>query len=124
MHLKKIIKFSTSGIFNSFLNIAVVTLLLNFGFNAYFSSATGFFSGSISGYFLNFFWTFENKNCLGIKLIKYILLQVVTLLVGISIFSLCYYYLSITTLLSQLAGIIITAMLNFTVSNYFIFLKK
>ncbi len=124
MHFKKIIKFSTSGVFNSLLNIAVVTLLINFGFNAYFSSATGFFSGSISGYFLNFFWTFENQNSLGIKLIKYILLQLFTLLVGISIFSLFYYYLSITVLLSQLTGIIFTAVINFTVSNYFIFSKK
>jgi len=124
MHFKKIIKFSTSGVFNSLLNIAVVTLLINFGFNAYFSSATGFFSGSISGYFLNFFWTFENKNSLGIKLIKYILLQLFTLLVGISIFSLFYYYLSITVLLSQLTGIIFTAVINFTISNYFIFSKK
>ena len=124
MHFKKIIKFSTSGVFNSLLNITVVTLLINFGFNVYFSSAAGFFSGSISGYFLNFFWTFENKKSLGIKLIKYILLQLVTLLVGISIFSLFYYYLSVTASLSQLTGIIFTAVINFIVSNYFIFSKK
>jgi len=124
MTLKKIIKFLTAGTFNSLLNIAIVTLLIYFDFDAFLSSATGFLSGSISGYFLNFFWTFENKNSLGIKLIKYILLQFVTLLVGISIFSLFYYYISLTAVMSQLIGILFTAMLNFFVSNYFIFHKK
>jgi putative flippase GtrA len=124
MPIEKILKFLITGTFNSLLNILIVFLLINQSIEAYLASVAGFLSGAISGYFLNFFWTFQNKNNIGTKLIKYIFLQIFTLLVGISIFSFYFYVFNQNALTAQLIAIFFTAMINFYVSNNFIFYRK
>jgi len=124
MPIEKILKFLITGTFNSLLNILIVFLLINQSIEAYLASVTGFLSGAISGYFLNFFWTFQNKNNIGTKLIKYISLQIFTLLVGISIFSFFFYIFNQNALTAQLIAIFFTAMINFYISNNFIFYRK
>ena len=124
MPIKKIFKFLIAGTFNSLLNILIVYLLINQSIDPFLSSVAGFLSGAISGYFLNFFWTFRNKNNMGIKLIKYISLQIFTLLIGISIFSLFFYIFDQNAVTAQLIAVFFTAMVNFYVSNNFIFYKK
>tara|TARA_X000001036_G_scaffold439775_1_gene492214 strand:+ start:658 stop:1032 length:375 start_codon:yes stop_codon:yes gene_type:complete len=124
MPIRKILKFLIAGTFNGLLNILIVYLLINQSIAPFFSSGAGFLSGAISGYFLNFFWTFQNKNNIGTKLIKYISLQIFTLLVGISIFSFFFYIFEQNAVTAQLIAIFFTAMINFYVSNNFIFYKK
>ena len=116
-------KFIISGTFNSILNISVVFILINLSLNPFLASVSGFLSGAVSGYFLNFFWTFRNKKDLVKKLVKYIFLQLGTLLLGISIFALMLMTLSFDPVLSQFIAIFFTAMINFIISNYFIFDK-
>jgi|TARA_B110000967_G_scaffold120878_1_gene123489 putative flippase GtrA len=123
MSLNKIMKFIISGTFNSILNISVVFILINLSLNPFLASVSGFLSGAVSGYFLNFFWTFRNKKDLVKKLVKYIFLQLGTLLLGISIFALMLMTLSFDPVLSQFIAIFFTAMINFIISNYFIFDK-
>ena len=115
-------KFVIVGIINTTINYVVfITMLLKFSVVYFISGALGFITGAISGFFINRSWTFKSKISLKKGFLRYFTLQLfclcahlLTQITAIKIFA-------IPEALSQLAGIFITTILNFSFSRLLVF---
>jgi len=121
---KKIIKFLIVGVLNTFVNLCGMLALLFLDVYYLFASAFGFFLGAISGFTLNFYWTFYESSMFMKKFYKYFIIQVMNLFLTLfMVFSITEFFL-IIPVYSQIIAIIVTTGLNFYLSSKFVFIES
>ncbi len=122
---KKLFKFGLVGCSGMLLDFGVTYLAKeSFGFNSYLANAMGFSIAVTSNYFINRFWTFEErKGKVTQQLISFVAIAFLGLLinstciyVGVQVFRLNFY-------LAKIVAIGIVFFWNFF-ANYFITFKK
>ncbi len=116
------IKFSSVGLISTFLNYSVFILLFSFlDLNFLISSALGYFSGLSLGYTLNRLWTFSfSENSLTQK-IKYLLIYLLSLLMGLVLLNFLVVNLIFVIEIANLFVIGFTTCTNFVGIKYWAF---
>jgi len=118
----KFIRFLIVGVFNTSINFSIFSLLLiYFKFVYFIAGAIGFFSGAISGFILNKFWTFKSSVSIKTGLLKYLLVQLLCLVAHISTQIGVTEFVGVPELFSQIFGIFITTFMNFYLINKLVF---
>ena len=113
------IKFLMVGVINTLVGTGLMFILYNvFSVNYWISSASNYIVGSIVSYFLNKYFTFQNKE----KSWKQILSFIVNIPVVSWIFS--GFNEKIQGNLSMLAGMCLFVVLNYLGQRLFVFRKK
>ncbi len=125
---KKIIiqffKFIFVGLINSSFNyLLFYVCLIYLNFHYIISGTLGFILGALIGYQLNRSWSFNSKINYKKGLRTYLFIQLFCLLIhNITLISVIE-YLQIKDVFSQLAGIIVTTLINFYLIKKFVFTK-
>lgn len=125
---KKIIiqffKFIFVGLINSSFNyLLFYVCLIYLNFHYIVSGTLGFILGALIGYQLNRSWSFNSKINYKKGLRTYLFIQLFCLLIhNITLISVIE-YLQIKDVFSQLAGIIVTTLINFYLIKKFVFTK-
>ncbi len=125
---KKIIiqffKFIFVGLINSSFNyLLFYVCLIYLNFHYIISGTLGFILGALIGYQLNRSWSFNSKINYKKGLRIYLFIQLFCLLIhNITLISVIE-YLQIKDVFSQLAGIIVTTLINFYLIKKFVFTK-
>ena len=125
---KKIIiqffKFIIVGLINSSFNyLLFYVCLIYLNFHYIISGTLGFILGALIGYQLNRSWSFNSKINYKKGLRTYLFIQLFCLLIhNITLISVIE-YLQIKDVFSQLAGIIVTTLINFYLIKKFVFTK-
>ena len=125
---KKIIiqffKFIFVGLINSSFNyLLFYVCLIHLNFHYIVSGTLGFILGALIGYQLNRSWSFNSKINYKKGLRTYLFIQLFCLLIhNITLISVIE-YLQIKDVFSQLAGIIVTTLINFYLIKKFVFTK-
>ncbi len=117
------IKFCIAGAINTSINIITMHTLLILNVTILFSSALGFCAGAISGFALNFFFTFNAKDNFTSRLGRYLVIQVFCLLITLSVVALLSLRLGIYPLIAQFFAIIVTTVINYNLSKRIVFEK-
>ena len=118
------VKFCIAGAINTSINILTMYILLLFNVSILFSSATGFCAGAVSGFTLNFFFTFNAKDKFTSRLSRYLVIQVFCLLITLSLVALLSLRLGVYPLIAQFFAIILTTVINYNLSKRLVFEKS
>jgi len=119
--LREFIKFAFFGLLNSLVNYACFFILLKIGVFYIFASTFGFFSGAITGYYLNRRYTFKSQIIFTKGLYKYLSIQLFMLIINIIALFYLVEYIGFEAMIGQFFAIIITALLNFLFVRRFVF---
>ena len=117
------IKFCIAGAINTSINILTMYILLIFNISILFSSAIGFCAGAVSGFTLNFFFTFNAKDKFTSRLSRYLVIQIFCLIITLSVVTLLSLRLSVYPLIAQFFAIILTTVINYNLSKKLVFEK-
>ena len=117
-------RYATVGLFATLLNYGIFYFLMEFGrVNYLVSSALGFFSGVIAGYFFNRKWTFKHSNSSWALLVKYNMVYLFSLILSLLILKIAVARFGISPELGNIFAIVITTCTNFLGLKYFVFKK-
>jgi len=126
-HFFQFIKFSIVGVINTALDFGIFTLLNYFlGEELYrISQIVSYSCAVINSYYLNKSWTFQSgRNFNFIEIVKFLLVNLVSL--GISLYFLFLFHekLSMNILLSKGCATFFSVIVNFTGNKFWVFKKR
>lgn len=124
----KLIKFLMVGVLNTLVGTAIMFGLYNFaGCNYWISSAANYVVGSILSYFLNKYFTFQNKKRSWRIVVKFILNVLVCYLIAYGIAKPMVLHLlsrqpqKFQENIAMLVGMVLFTLLNYTGQRFFAF---
>ena len=122
---KKLVKFCLTGVLNTVIDMGVYTLLLKvFHVNAAVSQVAGYSMGVLNSYIINRSWTFSTSTkFFSATMIKFILANLATLLLSLEVLHILTVNLGMGELLAKLPVTAVTILVNFFLSNFFVFRK-
>lgn len=119
----KFIKFIIVGIINTFINISIMHLLLLLNIYYLIASACGFILGLLSGFFLNFIWTFQQKSKFYEKLSKYFYINLSSLAFTLLIVFASKEVFALHPIFAQFLAITMTTIINYYLISRYVFKK-
>ena len=104
----------------------VYTVLVSVcGMGLYLSQVISYCCGMLNSYIVNRKWTFDTKNgFFSLELVKFVVLNLAMMLLGMGIIYLCVERLGLHKLLGKLISTVLVMVINFAVSNFWVFRKK
>jgi putative flippase GtrA len=118
----KFFRFCVIGVANTCLNYLVFYLcLVQYDIHVLLAGAIGFSSAIFPAYLLNRVWSFKSDSPFFLGLIKYTLINIVTLMVHLFVIWIVTSVFDITAIWSQAFGIVITTPISFFLLCRFIF---
>ena len=122
----KLFKFGIVGVMNTVVDFLVYTLLVSvLGWGLYISQVVSYSCGMLNSYVVNRKWTFSTKNGFFSKeLVRFILLNLSTMLLGMIIIWVCTEHLMLHKLIAKLISTVLVLVINFLVSNFWVFRSK
>ena len=118
----KFFRFCVIGVANTCLNYLVFYLsLVQYDIDVLLAGAIGFSSSIFPAYLLNRAWSFKSNSPFFLGFIKYILINIVTLMVHLITMWIVTSVFGITAIWSQAFGIVVTTPINFFLLRRFIF---
>ena len=121
--IKQFYKFVIVGLFNTTLNYSVFYFLFIAGVDYRFSGIFGFIAGGILSFYFNRAWTFGSKNKSVTLKLKFILVQVMSLIIHLISLVTAVELLLISEFASQLIGIMFSMTFNFICLKFFVFAR-
>ena len=119
----KFLKFIIVGIINTFINISIMHLLLLLNIYYLIASACGFILGLLSGFFLNFIWTFQQKSKFYEKLSKYFYINLSSLAFTLIIVFASKEVFALHPIFAQFLAITMTTIINYYLISRYVFEK-
>jgi len=119
----KFLKFIIVGIINTFINISIMHLLLLLNIYYLIASACGFILGLLSGFFLNFIWTFQQKSKFYEKLSKYFYINLSSLAFTLIIVFASKEVFALHPIFAQFLAITMTTIINYYLISRYVFKK-
>jgi putative flippase GtrA len=119
----KFLKFIIVGIINTLINISIMHLLLLLNIYYLIASACGFILGLLSGFFLNFIWTFQQKSKFYEKLSKYFYINLLSLVFTLIIVFASKEVFALHPIFAQFLAIIMTTIINYYLISRYVFKK-
>jgi putative flippase GtrA len=118
----EIMKFSVVGMLNTGIDMAVFAVLIMFGVPVIPAQCVSYACGIGNSYILNRYWTFRQKGKQSIKQpIKFICVNLVTLVVVSLILNGMHNYLNQSLIVSKVTATLIGVFINFMGSRYWVF---
>ena len=117
------LKFCFFGVLNTVINLIVFLIILSFGMNYQIAGIMGFFSGAFFGFFVNRKFTFSHNISTTRGLFLYLLAQFFSLSIHVIVQSAAVEVFYVDQRLSQLIGLIPSAIINFVLLKYIVFKK-
>lgn len=112
---QSLVKFLIVGCLNTLINYFVYIFLIFISFNYLISSTIGFLSGSVTGFYFNTTWSFNQNHKLSLSFFcKYFIIQIFCLLINILIVYFVKNNFNINIYLYQIISIIILTIINYT----------
>lgn len=115
------LKFCIAGLINTSINICIMYLFLILNTNILIASGLGFCAGAISGFSLNFYFTFNVRDRFMDRLIVYLIIQLFCLFITLLTVGVLSLSLGFNPLIAQLIAIISTTLINYYLSKRFVF---
>lgn len=124
--IKKFLKFGITGVMNTAVDFVVYTLLISLcGMGLYVSQVISYCCGMLNSYIVNRKWTFSTKNgFFSLELVKFIVLNLAMMLLGMGIIFLCVERAGFHKLLGKLISTVLVMIVNFVISNFWVFRPK
>jgi len=121
--MKSFFKFGTVGIANTGITIGVYTLLVNLGVNFIAANIFGYILGVLNSYYWNKNWVFkvDSKQNYNNVFIKFILVNLITLLINTIILYILVEYSHIHHLISQIFATGIGMVVNYSINKIWTF---
>ena len=122
---KEIIKFLITGGLSALITLAVLNLLLFFGYPIFMASTIGYGCGILNSFILNKKWTFRfgDKDGKSRTVFAAFILFNLAVMLLFGYLNLGFFAISANSLVSQFLSICITTTLNFLVYKYILFKK-
>ena len=124
--LYKLIKFGIVGVMNTAVDFLVYTLRVSvFGWGLYISQVISYSCGMLNSYVINRKWTFSTENgFFSWELVRFVLLNLSMMLLGMAIIWFCTQHLLLHKLVAKLISTVLVLIVNFLVSNFWVFRSK
>ncbi|MCI9458585.1 MAG: GtrA family protein [Oscillospiraceae bacterium] len=124
--IKKILKFGVTGVMNTAVDFVVYTVLVSVcGMGLYVSQMISYCCGMLNSYVINRKWTFDTRNgFFSLELVKFVVLNLAMMLLGMGIIYLCVEQLGLHKLLGKLISTVLVMAINFVLSNFWVFRNK
>lgn len=124
--LLKLIKFGITGVMNTVVDFLVYTLLVSFfSMGLYVSQVISYSCGMLNSYIINRKWTFSTKNgFFSWELVRFVLLNLFMMFLGMGIIYICVQKLMLHELVAKLISTALVLLINFFVSNFWVFRSR
>ena len=109
------------GLFNTFLSLSVIFLMISYGYSDIFSNFIGFSFGVISSFFLNAKFTFSSIRISLNKFLRFILSVGFSYLMNLLVLVLCLQTLMLSSFISQLLALSTYVLVNFLLLRWVVF---
>ena len=120
--LRQLVRFMVTGVLTNIVNYLVFFLFLRAAHIYYMlSSAIGFMAGFIIGFIVNRSWTFSVKDNSHVRLTRFFILNIISLLVNMFTIWLFTDIIKIVPEISQLIAIAVSSVINFSGSKIWVF---
>lgn len=119
---RQVNRFIMVGVLSTFLNYSVFYLLL-FWFSYLFASSAGYITGVCLGYFLNKGWTFEVFDTGHVVTVKYFLIYLFSLILGLLILYFLVDLMKMNPKFANIFNIFFTTISNFLGLKFLVFKK-
>ena len=116
-------RFLVVGVISTVINYAIYFLMIRgLEINYLVSSASGFLSGVVVGYFLNKNWTYSVSEPTNIIMVaRYLAVYVISLVAGLAFLYVLVDKFSVHPLVANVAAIMLTTCTNFLGTKFFVF---
>ncbi len=121
--LKEILRFLIGGGSAVITDYLLYTFLTSSNFDIFVSKAISFIAGSIVGFIINKFWTFNSKKLLLCEILKYAVLYFFTAIINSAVNKAAFIVLDVK-LLAFFAATGTSTVLNFLGQKFFVFIKE
>lgn len=115
------LKFGTVGIFNTLITIVTFAVLVYIGLNYILANIFAYALGVLNSFYWNKNWVFKAKSDSNKLLLKFITVNLVTLIINTSILYFLVNLLSLNTYLSQIIATGIGLIFNFVLNKKWTF---
>jgi putative flippase GtrA len=115
------LRFLIVGLVNTLIGVGLIFLLMSVGLSDVVANLSGFSVGLMVSYNLNGRWTFQSKRLDGRAIGRFIVIVVIAYLANLFTLLVSRDLLSLNPYVSQLAGILVYAMLSFIGFRMFVF---
>ncbi len=124
--LWRFVKFGITGVMNTLVDFGVYTLLVElFSVNMYVAQIISYCCGMLNSYLVNRKWTFKTQSkVVSGELWRFILLNLSMMLLGMGVIWLGTQWLHCSPVLAKLLSSGVTLVVNFLVSNFWVFRNK
>lgn len=122
LFFKETSKFSLVGLLNTLINIAIYNILLFLKFNYITANIIGYIAGMFNSYILNKKWVFKNNCHNNFIIFKFIIVNLISLLINNLTLYLFVSYFFINKNISQIFAIILGFIINFLASKFWTFI--
>lgn len=116
------LKFSFVGVINTLITLLTIWVFVNvFSTSHYVGNAVGYIVGVMNSYFLNKFWTFNNKSKMCVTFVKFICVFLITYFFQFSVLSILLNFSRIEPFVCQILAMTTYTILNFIINKVFTF---
>jgi putative flippase GtrA len=122
---EQVYKFALVGGISTLINYGTFYFFFKIlGWNYLLSSSLGYLLGVVLGFIFNKRWTFRSKSKLKREMVSYFILYTCTLFLSMLVLKLQVEILKVQPLLANLFTIILTTIINFIGTKFFVFKGK
>jgi putative flippase GtrA len=121
--MKRLLKFGTVGIFNTLITIGSFMLLLSVGVNYLLANIISYGLGVINSYYWNKNWVFEATSGQKNLFLKFVVVNLITLLINTLSLYLLVNYLGIHPIIGQFISTGIGMVINYLLNKRWTFNK-
>lgn len=118
---RQFIRYVISGIINTTITLLVYNVLINFEIDYIIANIIGYFLGVINGFILNRKWVFKSNGKIGALFIKFISVNIVSLIFSSIFLFVLVNDLYLNKILSQMISTIVTGLFNYIMNRSWTF---
>ena len=119
--IKQVIKFGIVGVANTIIGYGTYLILIAFNVNVQLAMAGNWVIGSIFSFFLNKYWTFQQKNNDSASVIRFIIVCTFAMLLNIALVTVTVNFLGMEKKIGGLVSMIFVVGINFLGQKFFAF---
>ncbi len=117
-NIYQFLKFSFVGVLNTLITLLTIWVCVNvFSTSHYVANVVGYVIGVMNSYFLNKFWTFNNKSKVGVTFVKFIGVFGISYLIQFGVLAFLLHYTHLEPYVSQLFSMVVYTVINYLLNK-------
>lgn len=121
--MEKFIKFGLVGVINTIISIVIFNILNFIGADILVANTIGYICGMLNSYLFNNRWVFKVNSKEISTIGKFIVVNLITMLINNLILMLLVTYISVNATVAQIIALIFTTVINFIGNKFWTFTK-